>query len=113
MAILEQSNASFYKSDVSCCEMGKPSCTYIDWQHHSRVLMLGSAVHYGLLFLLIKPFWQHHSTVCEYNALWSCLFFVNSNHSHNGNMVKDKHAKAVAFMANMKFTDCCKGYDAG
>ena len=28
-------------------------------------------------------------------------------------MVKDKHAKAVAFMAKMKFTDSCIGYDAG
>ena len=51
-------------------------------------------------------------TVCEYNAL-RCFFFVNPNHSHNGNMVKDMHAKACAFMANMKFTDSCMGYDAG
>ena len=28
-------------------------------------------------------------------------------------MVKDKHAKALEFMVNMKFTDSCKGYDAG
>ena len=41
------------------------------------------------------------------------VFFVNPNHSHNGNMVKDKHAKALAFMAKMKFTDKCIGYDAG
>ena len=27
-------------------------------------------------------------------------------------MVKDKHAKAVAFMAKMQFTDSCIGYDA-
>jgi len=40
------------------------------------------------------------------------FFFVNPNHSHNGNMVKDKHAKAVAFMAKMQFTDSCIGYDA-
>ena len=40
-----------------------------------------------------------------------CIF-VKSNHFHNGNMVKDKHAKALAFMANMKFTDKCIGYDA-
>ena len=41
-------------------------------------------------------------------------FFVNStNHSHNSNMVKDKYAKALDFMVNMKFTDSCKGYDAG
>jgi len=40
-------------------------------------------------------------------------FFIDSNYSRNGNMVKDKHAKALAFMANMKFTDSCIGYDAG
>jgi len=28
-------------------------------------------------------------------------------------MVKDKHVKAVAFMAKVKFTDKCIGYDAG
>jgi len=28
-------------------------------------------------------------------------------------MVKDKHAKAVAFMAKMQFNDSCIGYDAG
>ncbi len=39
--------------------------------------------------------------------------FVNSNHSHNSNMVKDKYAKALDFMINMKFTDSCIGYDAG
>jgi len=41
------------------------------------------------------------------------VFFVTPNHSHNGNMVKDKHAKAVAFMAKMQFNDSCIGYDAG
>jgi len=40
-------------------------------------------------------------------------FFVDSNHSHNSNMVKDKYAKALDFMVNMKFTDKCIGYDAG
>jgi len=40
-------------------------------------------------------------------------FFVNSNHSHNSNMVKDKHAKALDFMVNIKYTDKCIGYDAG
>jgi len=28
-------------------------------------------------------------------------------------MVKDKYAKALDFMVNMKFTDSCVGYDAG
>ena len=40
-------------------------------------------------------------------------FFVDSNHSHNSNMVKDKYAKALDFMVNMKLTDKCIGYDAG
>ena len=39
-------------------------------------------------------------------------FFVDSNHSHNSNMVKDKYAKALDFMVKMNFTDSCKGYDA-
>jgi len=47
-------------------------------------------VHYGVLF----------------------QFFVDSNHSHNSNMVKDKYAKALDFMVNMMFTDSCIGYDA-
>ena len=41
------------------------------------------------------------------------IFFIDSNHSHNSNMMKDKHAKALDFMVNMKFTDSCVGYDAG
>jgi len=44
-------------------------------------------------------------------VLWSS-FFVDSNHSHNGNMVKDKHAKALDFMVNMKFGDSCIGFAA-
>ena len=28
-------------------------------------------------------------------------------------MVKDKYAKALDFMVKMKFSDSCKGYDAG
>ena len=39
-------------------------------------------------------------------------FFVNSNHSHNSNMVKDKYVKALDFMVNMKFTDSCIGFAA-
>ena len=37
-------------------------------------------------------------------------FFVNSNHSHNSSMVKDKYAKALDFVVNMKFTDKCIGF---
>ncbi len=55
--------------------------------------------------------WQHHSTVWEYSVLWSS-FLVNFNHSHNGNMVKDKHEKALDFMVNMKFGDSCIGFAA-
>ena len=40
------------------------------------------------------------------------FFSVNSNHSHNSIMVKDKHAKALDFMVNMKFTDKCIGFAA-
>jgi len=43
---------------------------------------------------------------------YGVVFFINSNHSHNGNMVKDKHAKALDFMVNMKFGDSCIGFDA-
>jgi len=32
-------------------------------------------------------------------------FLVDSNHSHNSNMVKDKYVKALDFMVSMKFTD--------
>ena len=39
--------------------------------------------------------------------------FVNSNHSNNSNMVKDKYVKALDFMVNVKFTDSCVSYDAG
>jgi len=40
------------------------------------------------------------------------IFSVDSNHSHNGNMVKDKPAKALDFMTNMKFSDSCIGFAA-
>ncbi len=48
--------------------------------------------------------------IVRYGAVF-CVF-VDSNHSHNGNMVKDKHAKALASMVNMKFTDSCIGFAA-
>jgi len=38
--------------------------------------------------------------------------FLYSKHSHNGNMVKDKHEKALDFMVNMKFGDSCIGFAA-
>jgi len=57
--------------------------------------------------------WQHHSTILAYSAVWSSFdFFVNSNHSHNGNMAKDKHAKVLDFMLDMKFGDNCIGFAA-
>ncbi len=40
------------------------------------------------------------------------FLLVDSNHSHNGNMVKDKHAKALDFIVNMKFGDSCIGFAA-
>jgi len=39
-------------------------------------------------------------------------FFVNSNHSHNCIMVKDKHVKALNYMVNMKFNDSCIDFAA-
>jgi len=49
-----------------------------------------------------------------YSALWSSIkyFSVDSNHSHNGTIVRDKHEKAFDFMVTMESSDSCIDFAA-